>query len=514
MTARPWMFGLVPLLAAALAGCTSPDPDARLPLNFRNSSPDAFVEQPVPTADAPMPVPAAIDVALRNNPQIQLLKQAAEVAKAAARTCADLKDPEVVLDYGQGDEETDRSWLVPNSAVSASSSGASTAPLPPGGEQYNLTRSPNTFHGTTAETESYQVSIRFYPPNPWQINARSSGARAAYAAAVADVHCAEWQVRSQLKALFARIGYMKDELVLIGQLAEVRAASAGQAQALLDKNQASVADAMAASQRYIQTLNDRDKLERDLAAAKAELALLSGQTVGDVDVAVGDVVCTNINVSALSAEALQEQALQNRCEVAAAYWRSQAAMAALKEAKAGRIPWFTRLQGSYGQSTRSANEDVAWQMAGSPPVMDAGDSISIDDEEQDEWRVEAIVSIPLFSAGPGATRVQQASCKQAVAALGEATRVAVAQVHDALNALKETEARTDRLGAEIAPRMEEARALLNDLQQSPNVVPGTLEKIKEVSIETERMLLKSGYDRLAALIQLEQAVGSDLAALQ
>ena len=123
------------------------------------------------------------------------------------------------------------------------------------------------------------------------------------------------------------------------------------------------------------------------------------------------------------------------------------------------------------------------------------------------------MSIPLFSAGPGATRVQRAEYKRSVAALGEAARAAMTQVDDALNALIEAETRTARLSAEITPRMDEARTLLNDLQQRPDVVPATLEKIKEVAIETERMLLKAKYDRLLALIQLEQALGSDLAEL-
>lgn len=152
-------------------------------------------------------------------------------------------------------------------------------------------------------------------------------------------------------------------------------------------------------------------------------------------------------------------------------------------------------------------------MAGGTAELDPFYSISIDDEETSEWRVEAIMSIPLFSAGPGATRVQRAEYKQAVAALGEATRLAMAQVDDALSTLSETETRTARLSAEVTPRMDEARTLLNDLQQRSDVIPATIEKIKEVSIETERMLLKAGYDRLQALIRLEAALGSDLAEL-
>ena len=527
---------LAALLIGWVTGCASPEPDGRLPANFRNSFPDAFVEEPVPSAQAPVPVPAAIDVALRNNPQLQLLRQAAEVARAEARTCADLQDPEIAVTYGEGEEVVDRSWLVPRSEIMPSISYPYDnntlisshpedlnkdpldplkvrVPLGPGQEQYYLTRSSNTFHGTSEDTESYRVAIRFYPPNPWQLSARAAGARANYAAALADVYAEEWAVRSQLKMLFAQIRYMKEDLVLLEQLAETRRASASMAMTLLDKQQAPVVDAMSASQRYIQALNDREKLERDLAAAKSEILALSGQTVGDVDVTEGDVVRTNIVASSLAAESLQETALQDRRDIAAAYWRSQLATALLKEAKASRVPWFTRLEASYGQTKSTANEDAAWEMAGGTAELDSFYSVSIDDTVESEWRVEAIMSIPLFSAGPGATRVQKAVYKQSVAALGESTRLAMAQVDDALNALNETETRTDRLSTEITPRMKEARALLNDLQQRPDVIPATIEKIREVSIETERMLLKSRHDRLLALIQLEAALGSDLAEL-
>ena len=524
------------LLMAWMTGCASPEPDGRLPANFRNSFPDAFVEEPAPSTHTPVPVPAAIDVALRNNPRIQLLKQAAEVARAEARTCSDLQDPEIVFAYGEGEEVTDRSWLVPrseivptisypfdnNTLISSHPEDLNKdpldpykvrVPLGPGEEQYYLTRSSNTFHGTTANSESYRIGVRFFPPNPWQLSARAAGARANYAAALADVYAAEWLVRSELKMLFAQIRYMKEDLVLLEQLAETRRVSASMAMTLLDKRQAPVVDAMSASQRYIQVLNDRDKLERDLAAAKSEMLALSGQTVGDVDVAEGDVVRTNVVASSLAAESLQEAALRNRSDIAAAYWRSQLATALLKEAKASRVPWFTRLEASYGQTKTTANEDAAWEMAGGTAELDPFYSISVDDDEESEWRVEAIMSIPLFSAGPGATRVQKAVYKQSVAALGEVTRLSMAQVDDALNALGETETRTTRLSTEITPRMEEARSLLNDLQQRPDVLPETLEKIKEVSIETERMLLKSRHDRLLALVQLEAALGSDLAEL-
>ena len=524
------------VLSAWAAGCRIPEPDGRLPANYRDSPPDAFVEEPLPAAGAPIPVQAAIDLVLRNNPEIQLLKQAAEVARAQARTCTDLQDPQVVVTYGEGEEVTDRSWLVPRSEITPSISYPydnntlisshpedlnkdpldpykQRVPLGPGEEQYYLTRSSNTFHGTTANSESYRVAVRFFPPNPWRMSAQASGARANYAAALADLYSAEWFIRSDLKRLLAQIRFLKEDLALVEQLAETCRVSASMAVTLLDRQEMPVVDAMAASQRYIQTLNDRDKMERDLALAKSQLLALSGQTVGDVDVMEGDAVRTNITASALSSEALRDRALQNRRDIAAAYWRSQVATALLNEAKASRVPWFTRLEGSYGQTKTTANQDAAWEMGGGTAELDPFYSISIDDEETSEWRVEAIMSIPLFSAGPGATRVQRAEYKRSVAVLGEATRLAMAQVDDALNTLSETETRTARLSAEIIPRMDEARTLLNELQQRPDVVPATLEKIKEVSIETERMLLKSRHDRLLALIQLEQALGSDLAEL-
>jgi outer membrane protein TolC len=518
------------------AGCRTPEPDGRLPANYRNPPPDAFVEEPAPVSGVPLPVQTAIDLVLKNNPQILLLKQAAEVARAQARTCTDLQDPEIVVAYGEGEEVTDRSWLVPRSEIVPAISYPNDnrllisshpddlnkdpadpyktrVPLGPGEEQYYLTRSSNTFHGTTANSESYRVAVRFFPPNPWRMSARSSGARANYAAALADLYGAEWTVRSEVKRLLAQIRYLKEDLALAEQLAETRRASASMAVTLLDRQEMPVVDAMAASQRYVQALNDRDKLERDLAQARSQMLAISGQTLGDADAMEGDAVRTNITASALSAEALRDRALQSRRDIAAAYWRSQVATALLQEAKASRVPWFTRFEGSYGETKTTANPDAAWEMAGGTAELDPFYSISVDDDEQTEWRVEAIMSIPLFSAGPGATRVQRAEYKRSVAVLGESTRLAMAQVDEALGTLGEAEARGARLTAEITPRMDEARTLLGDLQQRPDVVPATLEKIKEVSIETERMLLKSSYDRLVALIRLEQALGSDLADL-
>jgi outer membrane protein TolC len=475
-------------------------------------------------------VQAAIDLALKNNAQIVYLREAAEVARAQAGAALEFRDPELIFAYGEGERKADRSWLVPRSELAPLYSYPSKgylisedpnqlaketdpmvqrALIPPGGQYNYLTMSSNTFSGTTMDSDAYKIGVRFFPPNPWTARARLATYRAEYAAALADAYVMEWEVASRVRELYAWIAYLRQDLALAREQAEVRQNAATSAATLVDNGQIPTVEALAAAQRHLQAQADCDKQEHEIRLAVTELGTLIGRSVPEEAIRTQSNSTTTLDEKTLDALELQRKALRNRREIAAAYWRSQQAEAALREARSTRIPWLTGVEGTYSESNRREDPDAAWGLEGRTAELDPFYSIPIDNEEDTEWRVEAVVSIPLFSLGPQVTRVQRAQYRQAMETLGALTRQTLSEVTDALASLRRIETRSTAFQADCAARLAHAQDALNEMQKNPGFAPDDAIRLREIAIDLQRMRARLEYDRQMAILQLGKSVGVD-----
>lgn len=514
-------------VAAMAAGCASDTSHPRVDFDISRLPPDVFVEEAaIAKPAAPLSLDEAIRLALERDPAIGVLRAAADVARAQARTVTDLRNPEVSVAFGEGSRVTDRSWLVPRSEIVPSISYPyrdlylttheeelfrSTDPrvprvlVPPGGEEAYLQESPRTYSGTTADSEMIRTGLRFFPPNPWMMRAQGAEARANYAAAVSDLHAAEWVLQCRVRWLFARISYLRKDAGHLAELIAARKAIAEATSAMAAQQELSAVESVAAAQRHLSSIAEREQVLLEAEELRGELEGMVGQGV-DVDGArVPDGAA--LTASAARRIELGRRTLENRREVSSAYWRSQAAEAVLRQARATRLPWFTQIETSYGRSRRKDRMGEAWEMNGGYADIDPVYSIPVDETEDSEWRVEAVVSIPIFSLGPGATRVQRAEHRQAMAELGAAARQAMREVSHALSALEAAEQRDAMVAAELGPRLQETRALLDSLRDEGAVAPTELAKVKEIAIEMLRMAARSSQGLVEARLQLELAVG-------
>jgi len=383
--------------------------------------------------------------------------------------------------------------------------------VPPGGESAYLEESSRTYSGTTADSDSFRAGVRFFPPNPWILKARGAAGRANYAAALSDVEAAEWRVACRVKQLVATVAYLQEDIAQLGELIAARERMAGAAKTLSDEGQVPLIDAVAASQRHMEAIDEMHQQQSELRLADSELRGLVGLAVDFGPVELETLIDTGIAENSPPATALRTQVLENRRDIAAAYWRSQAAEAVLREAKATRIPWFTRIEGSYGRNTRNERPEEAWEMSGGYADLDPLYSVAVDDVEDTEWRIEAVMTIPLFSLGSRATRIQRAEHEQTLAALGEVTRLAMNEMSDSLQAVEQARERMLRLEADVMPQREETAALLEELGARSDVGPLEVDRIREVEIEMARMLGRGRYERVMALLLLEASTGGSLA---
>ncbi len=492
---------LWPVLLMALSGCRSTWSETANPTMAGEVTPDSTAPLSAVT-NTVLDVHSAITAALAHQPEIVLLRQAMEVARAEAVTCSGLLNPELRVGYDVGGQRTERTWYT-NTAYNV---------IPP---YTNTAWRPLDARGDDArDQDTLQLALRIFPPNPWLLWAQGDGARARFAAASADLRAAEWRLLCGVRKLFNTLDYLEQDLELAGKLVAIRQAEAETLRILADKQQVTAVDELAAVQRHYQVLMDRERMEASLAQKRAELSAMTGIPVAGV--LQDPPAAREAGLRALGGDrlaAMRVKVIENRQEVVAAYWRQQSAQASLREAKSLRIPWFTHIQGSY---TRGRSHEALSAAANLQTVPGAiPDPVLATDESQDEsWGIEAAVEIPVFSLGPGATRLQRADCRRWTAVFGETTRNVLTQFDGAVTAWQDASRRSARLETDSGALIKRAEDLAAEITARRDLAPGDTGKVQETILQMKRTVLQSHFERQQAWLLLEEAFGASLKAVE
>ncbi len=516
------------VLLLAAGGCVSKVMSPAEVMTLRDYDADAFIARHAAGQPKALDVEAAVALALAKNPLLTGLRHAAETARAETGSALELRDPELSLGYGEGERTTDRSWLVPKAELAPLYSYPNKdylisedpaqlarekdplvqrALIPPGGQYDYLAYSSNRYSGTTMDSDSWRMGVRFFPPNPFLAQARGAALRAAYAAALADVYAEEWRVICRIREIYAELAHLQRQQALLQDLIEIRQASAKNTSTLSEQKHVPLVDAITATHRLFQAIAERDKLDNENAILLGELVELTGQAIPASAIVLSPPTVSTLQD--LEPIELQRTALARRKDIAALYWRTQQAEAALSEARRLRIPWFNRLEGSYSESTRRDDPDANWALAGRTAELDPLYSLAVDEQAESEWRVEALVNIPLFSLGPQTTRIQRAQHQQALAALAATTRTALDQVLTATHALRQAQQRSAEFQSGFLPRLHDAESALALMDQNNSASPSDLEKLREIILEMKTLQIRFEYDLQAATLRLKAALGGD-----
>lgn len=451
------------------------------------------------------------------------------MAWAQARTIPDLRDPEIGVAFARGDRITERSWIVPRAELLPSlvypnrgiyvtshpeDLGLSTDPriarvvVPPGGEVAYLERSPRTYKGTTADSDMLRATIRFFPPNPFNISAKLASLRANYAASVADLHQAEWNVRSRIRWLWIRLRFLREDLARLNEIADLRKRLAENLEVMAGNGQVPALDAIAAAQQYLKSVSERGQLVAEESLLRAELEERVGARI---ELPAGCVEAgKDFHDADITPMDYPRIVLEHRFDVAAAYWRAQSAEAALRQTKLARIPWFTHVEGSLSRARRRDREEVAWELQRGSDEIDALYSIPVDETEDSEWRIEAMVNIPLFSAGPRATRVADAERKRAWAQLSVVTREALAAAKTAMVRWRQACEHRAETQSLLEPQLGHARELLEAMRTGGGMSVNEETRLRLVVLEMLRAAAALEADLAEAQLHAEQAFGAPL----
>lgn len=462
---RQWVLTMLPL---CLAGCASTPPPYPLWLDQTVAGgASAAADTNRPPAD--LSVDAAVRFALAHNPELAVLRAAAEVAWADSRAAGDLVGPELRAGFGKEHMPAEvPDWIDRARNITSGS--------------YR----PLEGRDPSSDALSRSVALRFSPPNPWTRKACRSAAAALAWEADANLRAESGRVASEVRRLFEDLQQARQAEIILDRSVAIRQEQMRSLEARLSGGQAMSLDVMAATRRYLDAAAERAQMaaSRDLALRQIaglmgvpSSALLPGFQLPVASLVPAPSALPDVKI-------LQEQALRQRADLEAGYWQWRAALASLAESRTLEWPWISFIQGTVG-------------------VTDDGSS----DLTEHEWRMDLGITLPLFAAWHGTTAARAAKvrqCEEQLRAIQNRIRL---EVGSAAEAVRQAADRLRESGAATAS-VDRMRRLLTEMSARPDVSAITVADLKELIARSEYTMLAPQAEYRKALVSLEQALGA------
>jgi outer membrane protein TolC len=488
---------LTVLSVVAVCGCASRHHTLGTPSERLSELAEFMPASAPPVLPSPLTAEAAVRRALDASPEIESLSSAVRVARQEFRAAGDIRDPE--LRFGVADGDID--------SLSSSSSSQTRPGSGPGEPDVPLSTETSSSRGRE-DRDVWQVGIRFFPRNPWELSARTSQGRASLYAAEAALSAAGTAVAEEVRRLYVDIQYAQQDIEQLEALVALRRGLVREMKELVRQGQGTVVDSSRASYRYLQAvsehqrrLRDRDGLRTDLAqrlsVSPASLPELSEAPLsGPPDDVTTDVA------------SLVGGAMERRADLIELGWRARAARAAFREERARLLPWLTHIQGSF---THRENNGESESSSFDSDLLDFSSTTQSDsstsDDELEEWEISAAMALPIFSLFNQSDDVMRERWQEARRVEGRA----VAEMQqDIARVIAEQALRKERLSAFDTETRDVVSELRETLAQSGDtgiLPPDEIARMKEQLIEIERLRIDAEHDRMQGLLRLERAAG-------
>ena len=201
--------------AVMSAGCAHRLPDhAALPPDVLRE----FRAYSVPTIDGPLDTKTAVALALKNDPDLAVLRDSVRVADANRSAVIQIDPPQLRFSTGSGERTGRQFQTVP--ITDAPLSGNALV-----GAVVAADNSPATATGVTTDTDEGQhseVALRLYPPNPFVLKYRVSERTALLLAAVSGLRAAEWQIANEVQRVHEAVHHRKQDVDSLTKLVLVQ----------------------------------------------------------------------------------------------------------------------------------------------------------------------------------------------------------------------------------------------------------------------------------------------------
>lgn len=474
------------------AGCASREPV--LPsVPDRLARAHALVLRPA-ALPQPLTVNAAIRRVLDVNGDVKAAAAAVRVARREAGAARDMRDPQLRMSVG--DSQVDRTSTSRETERLAGATGSFA------------TSTNSSVSAYTEDRADFQIGVRLYPRNPWQLAARVSSARAGVYAAEAELRAAGLAVAADVKRLFAELRYTEQDMALLEQLVELRRKRVDDTRRVVAQGQGTVLDTSRASYRYLDAVSDRERRRQDADELRAELAGLLAVRSSEIPELADESVVPPERLPSAVTGGLIETSMVRRADLVALAWRTRSAYDAYREERAGRIPWFGHVQFSYRDRTDEGGGTASGAETGlTDGEVTTRDETTDDESDLTEWEIATAITVPIFSWRNEADEVakavwQQASQEeaQAIATMRRVLRQGIEDVRrlatQEATFVKETDGVTAELQDTIA-----------DSGETSLWPPEDVARMREQLVDTKRLRLEAAHRRELSQITVEAAAG-------
>jgi outer membrane protein TolC len=493
----------VPIAAVAvLVGCAAPRPPLGTPAErieaARQVAPDAVAAALATLDEGPFTAARAVQRALCVNPDVLACEHDVRVARAEARVAGDGRDPELRGGYSDGDEDQTSSQF-----------GVETNLVPATGLRYLAAT--NSSYGTqSTDSERYSVALRFFPRNPWERGAAVSAGRARWHAAEARLRQFAVDVALETCRMYEVLRFMSADVANIEEIAAIQRDLVAQTDELARAGRITASESLRARQRYLAAVSDLSRGRRDLEDARLALARWLNVGTGEVNPVMDWApALPDTNLLAGASDPLTYAALSNRADVAALGWDTRAAWHAYREARAMLWPWFSYVQPGYAWSDQSSSGGSTSRetdlTAGSQRL---GSTYRTQDSESEEWRIDAGITLPVFSWIGHEDDLRKAEYEKAQAAEARAVLDLPGRVESQVAKVRLIEAQSREYGRETEAVTAELTRLLADTAETADIAPEDRARVREELVQSLRLAAQTAHSLNMAAIDLHAALGT------
>ena len=343
---------------------------------------------------------------------------------------------------------------------------------------------------TPGGNTGFNLGLRAPIPRPGSVHARVKQARLAADSVHGQTEAARRLLRAEIDRRYARLALLRADLEALELAATLGDARRGQLKDRLDRQAATQLDLALADVDHAETLEERSRLQDQLALTEAELTRLIGP--GPPRTFRVDPDTLGARDRPLDMQDLTEQALRARPELRSAQSRVGEAEAAVYLARGQVYPWLSWAQVNYYfVSTRP----TATSTGGVAPAS-VGFGLALD--------------VPLFSWNRGEIKAARALVRQRQAEERASVALVASEVREALARIERADARVKEIEATLIPRVDAAADAAKAALAAGALDPLQASEIEARRVAARRLHLAALHARRDALIDLELAIGGPL----
>ncbi len=331
----------------------------------------------------------------------------------------------------------------------------------------------------------FDISLRFYIPNPWERKARIEAARANIGLTTSLADALEHQIALDVREAYAELKAADAELSSSEQLVSIW-------QTMVDEQEAAegvvqLEDIIRAEDDLLQAQIEGDKLRFEFDRAAAELANLVGLNDPGRISLDSSLAPRSLDPAGLDVGFLHEVAETYRGELLALRHAATISKFELKEYNAKKIPWVAFIEGFYGV-----------EYSGSDRVAD-------------NYGVQLAISLPLFS---WFKNQEDEVYKETIRSLNSQAAILRHRIHNqvdsALKAFRTASGNVQTAESNYRKREQGVTALLQQSEEAGLRGQDAATRAKRSLARVQRTRRSSYAHYNEALLALERALGTNL----